>query len=169
LRASFLDQSCAGDESLRLEVESLLASDEQASDFLNTPAMKIATEEIAEERALSLVGRQLGHYRLLSQLGAGGMGEVYLAARADDQYRKQVAIKLVKRRHTLGFEAECRRSHIQAGLRRQIAHEAEIFLRTKTPGFSTRHVKMRNNKTVSHFAQFKTRTHSAAETGKPGD
>src|SRR5262245_32474108 len=97
LRAALLDEACAGDESLRLEVESLLASDEQAGDFLNTPAMKIATEEIAEERARSLVGRQLGHYRLLSQLGAGGMGEVYLAARADDQYRKQVAIKLVKR------------------------------------------------------------------------
>src|SRR6266542_286209 len=97
LHAAFLDEACAGDESLRQEVESLLASDEQAGDFLNTPALKIATEEIAEERARTLVGRQLGHYRLLSQLGAGGMGEVYLAARADDQYRKQVAIKLVKR------------------------------------------------------------------------
>src|SRR6266511_3306320 len=97
LHAAFLDEACAGDESLRQEVESLLASDEQAGDFLNTPALKIATEEIAEERARTLVGRQLGHYRLLSQLGAGGMGEVYLAARADDQYRKQVAIKLVRR------------------------------------------------------------------------
>src|SRR6266511_2230716 len=86
LHAAFLDEACAGDESLRQEVESLLASDEQAGDFLNTPALKIATEEIAEERARTLVGRQLGHYRLLSQLGAGGMGEVYLAARADDQY-----------------------------------------------------------------------------------
>jgi len=97
LRAAFLDKACAGDESLRQEVESLLASDEQAGGFLNTPALKIATEEIAGEQARSLVGRQFGHYRLLSQLGAGGMGEVYLAARADDQYRKQVAIKLVKR------------------------------------------------------------------------
>jgi eukaryotic-like serine/threonine-protein kinase len=94
---TFLDQSCAGDESLRLEVMSLLASNEQAGGFLATPALKIATEEIAEEQTRSLAGRQLGHYRLLSQLGAGGMGEVYLAARADDQYRKQVAIKLLKR------------------------------------------------------------------------
>jgi len=124
LRASFLDQACAGDASLRLEVESLLASDEQAGDFLNTPAMKIATEEIAEERARSLVGRQLGHYRLLSQLGAGGMGEVYLAARADDQFRKQVAIKLVKR----GMDTD--------NILRRFRHERQILAALDHPNIA---------------------------------
>src|SRR5262245_9272142 len=124
LRVTFLDEACAGDESLRLEVESLLASDEQASDFLNTPALKIATEEIAGERARSLVGRQLGHYRLLSQLGAGGMGEVYLAARADDQYRKQVAIKLVKR----GMDTD--------NILRRVRHERQILAALDHPNIA---------------------------------
>src|SRR5215510_1167456 len=124
LRATFLVEACAGDESLRLEVESLLASDEQAGDFLNTPAMKIATEEIAEERARSLVGRQLGHYRLLSQLGAGGMGEVYLAARADDQFRKQVAIKLVKR----GMDTD--------NILRRFRHERQILAALDHPNIA---------------------------------
>jgi len=122
--AAFLDQACVGDESLRLEVESLLASDEQAGDFLNTPALKIATEEIAEEQARTLVGRQLGHYRLLSQLGAGGMGEVYLAARADDQYRKQVAIKLVKR----GMDTD--------NILRRFRHERQILAALDHPNIA---------------------------------
>jgi len=124
LHAAFLDEACAGDESLRQEVESLLASDEQAGDFLNTPALKIATEEIAEERARTLVGRQLGHYRLLSQLGAGGMGEVYLAARADDQYRKQVAIKLVKR----GMDTD--------NILRRFRHERQILAALDHPNIA---------------------------------
>src|SRR5262245_52207434 len=124
LRATFLDEACVGDESLRQEVESLLASDEQAGDFLNTPALRIATEEIAEEQARSLVGRHLGHYRLLSQLGAGGMGEVYLAARADDQYRKQVAIKLVKR----GMDTD--------NILRRFRHERQILAALDHPNIA---------------------------------
>jgi WD40 repeat protein/tRNA A-37 threonylcarbamoyl transferase component Bud32 len=124
LHAAFLDQACAGDESLRQEVESLLASDEQAGDFLNTPALKIAMDEIADEQARSLVGRQLGHYRLLSQLGAGGMGEVYLAERADDQYRKQVAIKLVKR----GMDTD--------NILRRFRHERQILAALDHPNIA---------------------------------
>src|SRR5262245_58099669 len=87
-RAAFLDQVCAGDEALRKEVESLLDSDAQAGDFLATPAFRVAAEEIAEEQSRSLVGRQVGHYRILSLLGAGGMGEVYLAE--DARLRRKV-------------------------------------------------------------------------------
>src|SRR5262245_46797637 len=124
LRAALLDEACAGDESLRQEVRSLLASDEQAGNFLNTPAPKVVTDEIAEEQARSLVGRQLGHYRLLSQLGAGGMGEVYLAARADDQYRKQVAIKLVKR----GMDTD--------NILRRFRHERQILAALDHPNIA---------------------------------
>src|SRR5262249_59770722 len=80
-RAAFLDQFCAGDEELRREVESLLASDAQAGAFLATPALKVAADEIAAEQDQSLLGRHVGHYRILSLLGYGGVGEGYLARR----------------------------------------------------------------------------------------
>src|SRR5262245_8207171 len=111
-RAAFLDQSCAGDEELRREVESLLASDAEAGAFLATPALKVAADEIDAEQDQSLLGRQVGHYRILSRLGAGGMGEVYLAE--DMQLGRKVALKLLPgeftrdRERLYRFEREAR-------------------------------------------------------------
>jgi Tol biopolymer transport system component/serine/threonine protein kinase len=96
-RLAFLDRVCAGDEALWREVDSLLAAHEQAGGFLAAPAIEAVAKDIAAEQAQYPGGRWISHYQILSRLGAGGMGEVYLAARADDQYRKQVAIKIVKR------------------------------------------------------------------------
>jgi serine/threonine protein kinase/tetratricopeptide (TPR) repeat protein len=101
-RAPFLDQACDGDEPLRHEVESLLAADESAAPEqklsleLNQPAFAVAAGANATEVASLSAGRWVGPYKIIEQIGAGGMGEVYRAIRDDDQYRKQVAIKLVR-------------------------------------------------------------------------
>ncbi len=95
-RLSYLHAACAEDSALRAEVESLLASYEQAPSFLERPAGALLSPLLAEEAAESLQGSGIGPYRLQQELGRGGMGRVYLARRDDGQYQKQVAIKLIK-------------------------------------------------------------------------
>lgn len=94
-RPAFLDEACGADRTLREEIASLLASHEAAlaQGFIRDPAVPM---EPAEPEP-SLEGRTIGPYRLLSEIGRGGMGAVYRAVRADDQYEKQVAIKVVRR------------------------------------------------------------------------
>src|SRR5215510_11027608 len=78
-RAAFLEFACAGDQSLRLEVESLLRSDEAAESFIEKPAVALVAEVIAGQPVQTLTGQRINHYQILSRIGAGGMGEVYLA------------------------------------------------------------------------------------------
>ncbi len=92
-RAGFLDQACAGDESLRGKVEALLAASEQAGDFLTRPALEVAAREMAADERTSLLGQIIGHYRIKSLIGAGGMSEVYLAQ--DSTLGRKVAFKLL--------------------------------------------------------------------------
>jgi Tol biopolymer transport system component len=92
-RAAFLEQACAGDDTLRQEVESLLSQPSHAGQFLETPAVEMAARKLAENQAQSLVGHQLGSYKVLSLLGAGGMGEVYEAQ--DTKLGRNVAIKIL--------------------------------------------------------------------------
>ena len=87
-RAAFLAAACAGDEELRRDVESLLASDERAEALLAESAMHAAAANAA-----TLVGRQLGAYRVIAAIGAGGMGEVYRAR--DTALGRDVALKLL--------------------------------------------------------------------------
>ncbi len=96
-RAAYLDSACSGDSALRQEVDSLIASDEQAStDFLEPGAFVPPEAADVSASAESLAGKRIGAYQIVEEIGHGGMGSVYRAVRADDQYRKQVAIKLVR-------------------------------------------------------------------------
>lgn len=90
-RGKFLDAACHGEAALRADVEALLYEDGTADPVL--AAIGAEVEGLIEAQA---EGRMIGPYRTIRRLGQGGMGSVYLAERADDQYRKQVAIKLIR-------------------------------------------------------------------------
>lgn len=92
-RTAFLDEACGGDAELRKEVDSLLHSSGKTMGFLRQPVLQAAQQITAED---GLSGKRIGAYRLLRVTGEGGMGKVYLAARADDLYQKEVAIKTVQ-------------------------------------------------------------------------
>src|SRR6266481_2713995 len=92
-RAAFLDETCHDDEGMRREVESLLTSHERAEDFIEVPAFKVAPELATNDSADALVGKLLGHYRIESLIGIGGMGEVYLAR--DERLGRKAALKLL--------------------------------------------------------------------------
>ena len=91
-RSAYLDTSCNGDRLLREEVESLLAS-YQSRTFTEAAAFDDGLRLL--ERCESLIGRNIGPYHVIREIGEGGMGAVYLAARADDVFEKQVAIKIM--------------------------------------------------------------------------
>ena len=96
-RAAHLDRACASDPYLRREIESLLEAERQAgSGFLNAPAAGITPEQPDADRASSRVGRRIGAYTILKEIGHGGVGEVYRAVRADGEFKQEVAIKLVR-------------------------------------------------------------------------
>ena len=92
-RGAFLDEACAGDEALRKEVESLISSDERANSFIESPALQDAAVLLADQPHGSLAGRAVGRYKIISKIGHGGMGEVYLAE--DTRLERQVAIKFI--------------------------------------------------------------------------
>src|SRR5579872_6010491 len=95
-RAAYVAQACGDDKELHEEVESLLAFDHGAGETLASVVRGAATEFEAD--CLSVPeGVRLGAYRVLREIGRGGMGTVYLAERDDDQFQKRVAIKLVTR------------------------------------------------------------------------
>jgi tetratricopeptide (TPR) repeat protein/tRNA A-37 threonylcarbamoyl transferase component Bud32 len=93
-RARWVETACGGDAELRADVSSLLASD-SAAGFVGAKVQQ-AVVEFGEETSAAMKGRQVGPYRLIRQIGRGGMGAVYLAVRADEQYESRVAIKLVQ-------------------------------------------------------------------------
>jgi serine/threonine protein kinase len=95
--STFLNKACAGDEVLRRHVEALVASHGEAGDFIDTPVAALVASIVESDQADLLTGQTIGHYKISKLIGTGGMGAVYLAQRADQQYEKRVAIKLLKR------------------------------------------------------------------------
>jgi non-specific serine/threonine protein kinase/serine/threonine-protein kinase len=88
-REAMVEAACAGDAELRQEVESLLAAHQPTDDLFDQPAME-------RLQIGTLEGRRLGPYRVIREIGRGGMGSVYLGVRDDDQFQRRVAIKTVK-------------------------------------------------------------------------
>jgi len=115
-RAAFLSRACGGDEVLRREVESLVFYGNRTGRFIEGSALEIVAPALAGEEALGqdpptdecriiekMIGKRIAQYCVVEHLGSGGMGEVYRAVRADDQFEKQVAIKLVHASEASGF------------------------------------------------------------------
>ncbi|HEV8485212.1 MAG TPA: protein kinase [Blastocatellia bacterium] len=105
-RAAFLREACADEDALRCEIESLLGYEQEAGQFIEVPALEVEAKRMAEGQVESMLGRQFGSYRILSQLGAGGMGEVYLAE--DIRLDRKVAIKFIQARSTADEQAQKR-------------------------------------------------------------
>jgi serine/threonine-protein kinase len=107
-RTQWLTAACAHDPQLRSEVELLLSAHERGGGILDSDSTAQAVSSLVEE---TMVDRRVGAWRILRELGRGGMGIVYVAERADGAYRRQVAIKVLRRDQDVGdfrqrFEAE---------------------------------------------------------------
>ncbi|MEM7351618.1 MAG: serine/threonine-protein kinase, partial [Acidobacteriota bacterium] len=93
-RRALLDQACGDDTELRTEVESLLGAEDLDVTLLDGKVLEIGGQMLA--RGQSVAGTRLGNYRILREIGRGGMAAVYASVRADEQYHQQVAIKLIR-------------------------------------------------------------------------
>ena len=102
-RDRVLAEMCGGDAVLRVEVENLILADQEANDFIESPILGVTTlanflpDQLEDSVASNSIGRRIGSYKIIRELGRGGMGAVFLAQRADDEFRQRVAIKLIKR------------------------------------------------------------------------
>ena len=120
-RSAYLATACPDDAALREEVEALLAAHEQAAAERRFEAPLLDIDAAEAPAVSAMEGQQVGAYRIVAALAQGGMGAVYLAERADKQFDKQVAIKLIRR----GFDSEL--------LRRRFWAERMILARLEHP------------------------------------
>jgi len=128
-RATFLDEACAGDVGLRRDVESLLNFNTEGDGFLEQPAVEIAVKSFLHGALKP--DQSIGSYKIVSQLGSGGMGEVYLAH--DEKLNRRVALKLV--RFGIGTEETARQFQREAQILASLNHPniAQLYGAEVTP------------------------------------
>jgi serine/threonine protein kinase/Tol biopolymer transport system component len=108
-RKSFLESACGSDPELRAEVDSLLSETERPTELLDQPAFSLGLSLLNRDQTKSLRGEQFGVYTIISPIGRGGMGEVYLAQ--DERLGRQVALKLLPALLTENLERVRRFQH----------------------------------------------------------
>lgn len=107
-RNILLNQLCGNDPALLQEVGSLISAQRDAgSDFLQQPASELWQPWPCSDTQIPLEGCEFGPYRVLRKIGQGGVAEIFLAERCDNQFHKQVAIKIIRR----GLESACSLRH----------------------------------------------------------
>ena len=121
-RQRFLEESGV-DPELRAEIESLIRFEEESSDLMQLSAVEFSKDFVADDSS-SLAGEEIGPYRLIRELGVGGMGAVYLAERIDGKFQQKVALKLLKREMNT------------AALRRHFEQEREILASLEHPNIA---------------------------------
>lgn len=120
-RSAWIERACAGDAELRTELDRLLRADQRAGDFLERPPVAVVTAMAAVAQSQS-PPRQFGAWRVLRQIGVGGMGEVWLGERADGQFEQRVAIKQV--------------AYPTPGLLQRFRQERQILARLEHPNIA---------------------------------
>lgn len=118
-RAQFLADTCGADKALRVEVDSLLAAHEEPKNLLEKHALDLAAQLQTERH--SYVGKRFGPYRILREIGRGGMGAVFLGERADGDFQQQVALKII------------RQSFVDGELERHFRRERQILASLNHP------------------------------------
>jgi len=101
-RTEFVSTECGDDETLFLEVRSLLDHHSSDDEIFDSPAFQPLSKLVEDRNDRSRIGEIVGAYKIESEIGRGGMGTVYLASRADQAFEKKVALKLIKR----GFDTD---------------------------------------------------------------
>ena len=101
-RSVYLAGACGDDKELRQEVESLIASHEKSGEFIDSPAYSVAAEMIVDDKADLKPGETIGAYRIVSFIGRGGMGEIYLAR--DSRLGRKIALKFLPSEFTKDAE-----------------------------------------------------------------
>src|SRR5947209_6910365 len=98
-RDDYLAEVCGADSGLRKELENLVAGHESAQRSQQTALIRGAVQQMAggEDDEPAVTGQDFGPYRVIREIGRGGMGRVFLAERADHEFNRRVAIKLIKR------------------------------------------------------------------------
>jgi len=122
-RRKFLD--AIGEDGLRREVESLLAYDAKTDDFLQFPAIAFSNDFFDDDESPdALINQEIGNYKIIRELGRGGMGAVYLGERSDGKFAQAVAVKLLKRELNT------------ADIRRRFRHERQILAALAHPNIA---------------------------------